>query len=109
MARSKETVNQDQVALLASIVDSSDDAIMAKTPAGIITSWNRGAENIYGYTAKEIIGQPISALTHPERPNEMVEILQRIRNGERVEHYETTRVRKDGKAISVSSRSVRLA
>src|ERR1043166_4047609 len=92
----------DQVTLLASIVDSSDDAIMAKTPEGVITSWNRGAEQIYGYSAKEIIGQPISVLTHPERPNEMVEILQKIGNGERVEHYETTRVRKDGKAIAVS-------
>lgn len=94
--------SQDQVALLASIVDSSDDAIMAKTPEGVITSWNRGAEKVYGYTAKEIIGKPISVLTHPDRPNEMIEILQKIRNGLRVEHYETTRVRKDGKAISIS-------
>ena len=94
--------SQDQVALLASIVDSSDDAIMAKTPEAVITSWNRGAEKVYGYTAKEIIGKPISVLTHPDRPNEMIEILQKIRNGLRVEHYETTRVRKDGKAISIS-------
>lgn len=91
-----------QTALLASIVDSSDDAIMAKTPDGTITSWNRGAEHVYGYTAKEIIGQPVKVLIHPDRPDEMDVILQRIRNGERVEHYETTRVRKDGKTISVS-------
>jgi PAS domain S-box-containing protein len=89
-------------ALLASIVDSSDDAIMAKTPEGIITSWNRGAELIYGYRADEIVGQPIQRLIHPDRPDEMVEILSQIRGGERVEHYETTRIRKDGKAISVS-------
>jgi PAS domain S-box-containing protein len=95
-------MSQDQVALLASIVDSSDDAIMAKTPEGLITSWNRGAEKIYGYSAEEIIGKPISVLTHAERPNEMIEILQQIRDGQRVEHYETARVRKDGKPISVS-------
>jgi PAS domain S-box-containing protein len=101
--RSKLTMpRQDHVALLASIVDSSDDAIMAKTPEGVVTSWNRGAERIYGYTAEEIIGKSISVLTHAERPNEMIEILQKIRSGERVEHYETTRARKDGKAISVS-------
>jgi len=93
---------QEEVALLASIVDSSDDAIMAKTPEGIITSWNRGAESLYGYTAEEIVGKPVSVLTHADRPNEMTEILQKIRLGQRVEHYETTRVRRDGKAISVS-------
>ena len=91
-----------QVALLASIVDSSDDAIMAKSPQGIITSWNRGAERIYGYSAQEIIGQPVKILIHPDRPDEMDVILQRIRNGERVEHYETGRIRKDGKTIAVS-------
>ncbi len=95
-------VSQDQVALLASIVDSSDDAIVAMTPGGVITSWNRGAEKIYGYSAEEIVGEPISVLTHAERPNEMIEILQQIRNGQRVEHYETARVRKDGRPISVS-------
>ena len=90
------------MALLASIVDSSDDAIVAKTPDGVITSWNRGAENIYGYTAEEIVGKPISVLIHAERPNDMVGILQKIRDGQRVEHYETMRVRKDGKSISIS-------
>jgi PAS domain S-box-containing protein len=100
--RKAAMTGHDHVALLASIVDSSDDGIMAKTPDGVITSWNRGAENIYGYTAEEIVGKPVSVLIHAGRPNEMVEILQRIRNGERIEHYETMRVRKDGKAISVS-------
>src|SRR5260370_166756 len=91
-----------RTALLAFIVDSSDDAITAKTPDGIFTSWNRGAERIYGYTAGEILGKPISILIHPDRPDEMDVILARIRQGERVEHYETMRVRKDGQTISVS-------
>ncbi len=90
-----------RTALLASIVDSSDDAIIAKTPEGIITSWNRGAELAYGYTAAEIIGKPIAVLIHADRPDEMDGILARIRHKERVEHYETVRVRKDGRAISI--------
>jgi PAS domain S-box-containing protein len=92
----------ERVALLASIVDSSDDAIVAKTPNGIITSWNRGAEQVYGYSAEEVIGKPISVVTSPDRPNEMDEILARIRRGERVDHYETKRLRKDRKAIAIS-------
>src|SRR5260370_387490 len=91
-----------RTALLAFIVDSSDDAITAKTPHGVITSWNRGAELIYGYSSSEIIGKPMSVLIHPDRPDEMDVILARIRRGERVEHYETMRVRKDGQTISVS-------
>src|SRR6266404_895633 len=92
----------ERTALLASIVDYSDDAIIAKTPNGVITSWNRGAELIYGYASGEIVGQPMSTLMHPDRPDEMDVILARIRHGERVEHYETMRVRKDGKTIFVS-------
>jgi len=92
----------ERTALLAAIVDSSDDAIVGKTPDGQITSWNRGAELIYGYTADEIIGKPVSVLTHPDRPNEMDEILVKIRAGGRVEHYETVRMRKDGRTIDVS-------
>jgi PAS domain S-box-containing protein len=92
----------ERIALLASIVDSSDDAIVAKTPDGIITSWNRGAEQVYGYSAEEVVGKPISVVTSPDRPNEMDEILARIRRGERVEHYETKRLRKDRKAIAIS-------
>src|SRR5690349_5098990 len=93
---------ETRTALLAFIVDSSDDAITAKTTNGILTSWNRGAERIYGYTADEIIGKPVALLTPPGRPDDMAAILARIRNGEQVEHYETTRVRKDGKTIAVS-------
>jgi PAS domain S-box-containing protein len=89
-------------ALLVSIIDSSDDAIMAKSPDGTITSWNRGAERVYGYQADEVIGRSVTILGHPDRSDEIEAILQRIRNGERVEHYETMRVRKDGRAISVS-------
>ena len=89
-------------ALLASIVDSSNDAIMAKSPDGTITIWNRAAEVIYGYSAEEMIGKPVQVLIHGDRQHETDLINARIRNGERVEHYETVRVRKDGKPISVS-------
>ncbi len=88
--------------LLASIVNSSDDAIDSKTRDGVITSWNPAAEEMYGYSSEEIIGKNISMLSHPDRPEEMDEILEKIRNGERVEHYETVRVRKDGRRISIS-------
>ncbi|HYS44643.1 MAG TPA: PAS domain S-box protein, partial [Geobacteraceae bacterium] len=87
---------------LASIVESSDDAIVGKTPEGVITSWNPAAERMYGYTAQEIVGKHISILLPPDRPREMDEILEKIRKGERVEHYETIRVRKDGSTIHVS-------
>jgi len=88
--------------LLASIVDSSDDAILSKTLDGVITSWNKAAERIYGYQAQEIIGRSVSLLIPPDRSNEMAEILDRIRIGERVGHYETTRRGKDGATIAVS-------
>src|SRR5260370_12396151 len=91
-----------RTALLAFIVDSSDDAITAKTPDGVLTSWNRGAERIYGYAAAEIIGKPVAMLIPPDRPDDMQAILGRVRNGEQVEHYETARLRKDGKLIPVS-------
>jgi PAS domain S-box-containing protein len=99
------TANQSidaRTALLASIVDCSDDAIVAKTSSGIITSWNRGAEQIYGYSSGEIIGKPMSILLQPDRPDELEGILAKIRNGARVEHYETVRLRKDGKPIAIS-------
>jgi PAS domain S-box-containing protein len=87
---------------LAAIVGSSDDAIIGKTLDGLVTSWNQGAERIFGYTAEEMIGQPISRIAPPERPDEMRTILDAIRRGERVDHYETERVRKDGRRINVS-------
>ena len=98
----RDITERASTALLASLVHSSDDAIDSKTLDGIITSWNPAAEQMYGYSANEIIGKNISMLSHPDRPEEMDEILQRIRNGERVEHYETVRVRKDGRRISIS-------
>jgi PAS domain S-box-containing protein len=88
--------------LLASIVESSDDAIFSATPDGIITTWNKAAERIYGYRAGEIVGQHVSLLAPRDRVNETTEILQKIRNGERVDHYETTRRTKDGAAIAIS-------
>ena len=88
--------------LLASIVESSDDAIFSETLDGIITTWNKAAERIYGYQTGEIVGQHVSLLVPRDRANETTEILERIRNGERVDHYETTRRTKDGAAIAIS-------
>ncbi len=87
---------------LAAIVESSDDAILGTTLEGIITSWNRGAERIYGYPEEEVVGRPISMLVPPERAEEIPAILQKVRRGERVDNYETVRVRKDGGRIDVS-------
>src|SRR3954451_21016553 len=86
-------------ALLAAIVESSDDAIASKTLDGIVTSWNRAAERLFGYTAEEMIGRPIAILAAPDRGNEMPAILERIRRGERVDHYETVRKSKDGTLV----------
>jgi PAS domain S-box-containing protein len=86
----------------ASIVASSDDAIISKTLDGIITSWNKGAERMFGYTAEEAVGKPVMILIPPDRHNEEYIILERIGRGERVEHYETVRKRKDGSSIVIS-------
>jgi PAS domain S-box-containing protein len=87
---------------LAAIVDSTDDAVIGKTLDGTIISWNEGARRIYGYTATEVIGHPISILIPTDRPDELPAILARLANGERIEHYLTKRVRKDGSVIEVS-------
>ena len=87
---------------LVSIVESSDDAIMSKDLNGIITSWNRGAERIFGYTAKEIVGKPVTVLMPPERISEEPGILALLRRGERIESYETVRRRKDGTLVDIS-------
>ena len=87
---------------LASIVESSGDAIFSKTLDGIILNWNTGAERLYGYTAAEIVGQPVSLLAPPELQEEIQRILERLRQGERVEPYETVRRRKDGTRVEVS-------
>jgi two-component system, chemotaxis family, CheB/CheR fusion protein len=87
---------------LAAIVESSDDAIVSKTLDGTITSWNPAAERLFGYTAEEVIGHPISILAPPDRENEMPANLERIRRGERVERYDTVRPRKDGSLVDTS-------
>lgn len=87
---------------IAAVVESSDDAIITKDLSGIITGWNRGAEQIYGYTAEEVIGKPVTILIPDDHPNEEPEILERIRRGERIHHYETIRVRKDGTRLDIS-------
>jgi len=97
-----EELIEDRTFLLASIVESSDDAIITKTSKGIITSWNSGAEKIYGFSAKEAIGKPISILTPPDYVDEVPGILERIQQGESIRHYETVRRRKDGQIINVS-------
>src|SRR5690606_9656575 len=89
-------------ARMAAIVESSDDAIISKTLDGVIRTWNRGAQRVFGYSADEVIGQPITILMPPDRQNEEVEILERIRRGERIDHYETVRVRKDGTLLNIS-------
>ena len=93
---------QQLQAQLAAIVISSDDAIIGKDLNGTITSWNRGAELLYGYTEQEILGQPISLLIPPGWPNDVITILERIKRGEQVEHYETKRMAKDGTILDVS-------
>jgi PAS domain S-box-containing protein len=87
---------------LAAIIESAEDGIISKTLDGIITSWNKGAERIFGYTADEVIGKPITILIPPDHHNEEPEILRKIRKGERIEHYESVRVRKDGSLINIS-------
>src|SRR5712692_1396029 len=87
---------------LASIVESSGDAILGKTLQGVITSWNSSAEKLFGYTADEVIGTSISLIIPPDRQEELPEMLARITVGETVQHYETTRMRKDGTHIEVS-------
>ncbi|MGH7314004.1 MAG: hybrid sensor histidine kinase/response regulator [Candidatus Rokuibacteriota bacterium] len=96
------TPDDEAAATLAAIVASSDDAIVSKTPAGIITSWNQAAERIFGYTAAEAIGQPITLIIPEARRAEEVEVLARVRRGERVDHFDTVRRAKDGRLIEIS-------
>ena len=86
----------------AAIVEFSDDAIISKDLNGVITSWNPGAERIFGYSAEEVIGKPVTILIPLERQDEEPGILERIRRGERIDHYETIRCRKDGSYIDIS-------
>ncbi len=87
---------------LAAIVASSEDAILSKTLDGIIISWNEGASRIFGYTAEEVIGKPVTVLIPPEHLDEEPQILARLRQGQRIDHYQTVRMRKDGTLVDVS-------
>jgi two-component system CheB/CheR fusion protein len=87
---------------LVSIVESSDDAIISKDLNGIITSWNEGAKRLFGYSAEEAVGKPVTILIPPDRLDEEPEILKRIRRGERLRHYDTVRRRKDGSLVNIS-------
>jgi PAS domain S-box-containing protein len=97
-----DPVFDDAQAHLAAIVDSSDDGILSKNLDGIIQSWNRGAERLFGYTAGEIVGQPVTTLIPPELQAEERHILARLRRGERIEHFETVRITKDGRRLDIS-------
>lgn len=87
---------------LSAIIESADDAIITKTLDGIITSWNKGAERIFGYTADEVIGKSVTILIPERQLDEEPAILARLRAGDRIEHYETVRIRKDGRPIDIS-------
>ena len=100
--RRKSREIRDFQSKLALILESSQDAILVKNLDGIITQWNKGAEQIYGYTAPEIIGRNISVLCPPERPDEIPGILEKIRGGQRVEYFESLRVTKDGRRLNMS-------
>jgi PAS domain S-box-containing protein len=89
-------------ALLASIVDSSDDAIISKNLDGIITSWNASAERLFGYAAAEVIGRSITVIIPPERLNEETEIIRRLRQGQTIDHFETQRLTKDGRLVPIA-------
>ncbi|MGZ8330322.1 MAG: PAS domain S-box protein [Rhodoplanes sp.] len=89
-------------AWLAAIVESSNDAIVSKTLEGVITSWNRSAEQLFGYTAAEVVGLRTTILAPPGREDEMPRILERISRGEKIDHYDTVRRRKDGSTVEIS-------
>jgi PAS domain S-box-containing protein len=98
----RNITEQVRAAWLAAIVWSTEDAIIGKTLDGTITSWNAGAQAIYGHTAAEITGHSIAELIPPDRPDELPEILAKLVRGERIERFQTRRVRKDGSVIDVS-------
>ncbi|HVS78465.1 MAG TPA: PAS domain S-box protein, partial [Steroidobacteraceae bacterium] len=100
--RSQEDDARRAAAHLAAIVESSDDAIISKTLEGVIRSWNAGAERIFGWSAAEAIGRPITLIIPPDRLEEERHILDTLRRGERIEHFETTRVAKDGRHVEIS-------
>jgi PAS domain S-box-containing protein len=96
------TEGEGAALLLSAIIDSSDDAIISKDLNGIVTSWNKSAERLFGYTAAEMVGQPITILIPIDRQDEEPKILSRLRRGERVDHFQTIRKRKDGSLLDIS-------
>ena len=94
--------NEEAARHYAAIVESSDDAILSKDINGVITSWNKGAQRLFGYTSQEAVGKPVTLLIPVDRHNEEPIILERIRRGERIDHYETVRQRKDGSLVDIS-------
>src|SRR4029079_8407201 len=101
--------SEETLAHMAAVVDSADDAIVSKTLDGIVKSWNGGARRIFGYESEEMVGRPITVIIPPELHQEEAQLLAKIRKGERVEHYVTTRVAKDGtlKKVSITVSPVR--
>jgi PAS domain S-box-containing protein len=97
-----DKVADERRAQLAAVVESSEDAIFNKTLDGAVLTWNRGAQQIYGYSPEEMIGRDVAVLAPPERVGEIAGILQRLRRGERIAHFETERITKDGRRIDVS-------
>jgi PAS domain S-box-containing protein len=93
---------EEQALRLAAIVESSDDAIVGETLDGILTSWNPGAERLYGYAAGEVLGKSLSTLLPPDRSDDLTEVLSRVRNGESISHYQTRRKTKDGRILDIS-------
>jgi two-component system, LuxR family, sensor kinase FixL len=102
MAVARNSAPRGEREFLASIVESSQDAVIGKTLDGVITSWNRAAEDIFGFAAAEMIGQPVLILFPPELADEETTILAQVRRGERIESYETQRLHKDGRRLDVS-------
>ena len=94
--------NEEAAQHYAAIVESSDDAILSKDINGVITSWNSGAQRLFGYTSQEAVGKPVTMLIPADRHDEEPRILERIRRGERIDHYETVRQRKDGSFVDIS-------
>jgi PAS domain S-box-containing protein len=101
-AGSEEPSHSIQLALLAAIVQFSDDAIVSKTLEGKILSWNAGATRIFGWQPEEAIGRPITIIIPPELHDEERRILEQVRAGERIDHFDTVRVTKDGRRVPIS-------
>jgi PAS domain S-box-containing protein len=100
--QSKEEIANKERSALASIVEFSEDAIIGKTLDGVVTSWNRGAEKMYGYSVQEMVGSSINKIVPRDHPDELPEILKRVRQGQTINHFETVRIKKDGSPIEVS-------